>query len=270
MLEDEAVGGQDVLENARGDGDAERLGLNRRPPRRGKFARSVYSGPILHELRSAIVGGRFERGTRLVEERLAAEFGVSRGPIRSALRALESEGLVATRQRGGMVVSGFTREDLSSLFRVRYLLESSAIRWGIGAGADPRPVSSALAALGHEGAGLREDMAFHRAMVEFARSRFLFQAWDSLAPLLETAIEAAIETAIAEGGGAASGTVTESDRDRIFKAHAPIAEAIAAGDASRACELLERQFADAEASLRSHYEADPARPSQERIEGVSS
>ena len=243
--------------------------FTRRSARGRKFARSVYSGPILRELRSAIVAGNLDPGTRLVEERLAAEFGVSRGPIRSALLALESEGLVATLPSGGMAVVGFGLEDLSSLSRVRFLLESSAVRWGVEAGADAEPISVALSALGQPGAGLREDMTFHRSIVQFGRCRFLLQAWDSVSPLLEAVVELAINVVIAEGDHEARSGIAGGDHERIYKAHAPIADAIAEGDTARACALLERQFTEAGKSLRRYFSPAPRRPSRTQPEGVS-
>lgn len=49
---------------------------------------------VLHELRRRIVDGVYPPGTRLTEERLAADFGVSRNPVREALRVAQSDGLV--------------------------------------------------------------------------------------------------------------------------------------------------------------------------------
>nr|WP_231980695.1 GntR family transcriptional regulator [Tessaracoccus coleopterorum] len=51
-------------------------------------------------LRSKIVRGQLEPGAHLVEDALAAEYGVSRGPVRDALRALLAEGLLESRKRG--------------------------------------------------------------------------------------------------------------------------------------------------------------------------
>ena len=61
--------------------------------------------PDAYELiRTAIVENRYEPGQRLVEQRIAEEFGLSRTPVREALRRLEAEGLVvAERNRGARV-----------------------------------------------------------------------------------------------------------------------------------------------------------------------
>jgi DNA-binding GntR family transcriptional regulator len=189
----------------------------------------LYSGEILTQLRQAIVGGQMKKGVRLVEHRLASEFGVSRGPVRSALQVLEGEGLVRTLPTGGMVVSGFGHHDLASLFKVRGLLESSAVRWGTALRAVGRPVGRAL-------------------VVAFGQSRFLLQAWDSLAPVLEAAITV--------GHQAATGRFAARSREHILEAHIPIAEAISAYDADRAIFLLEQQFTEAEQVLWPLYARD--------------
>jgi DNA-binding GntR family transcriptional regulator len=210
----------------------------------------MYSGAILSQLREAIVGGQLEKGTRLVEDRLARDFGVSRGPVRSALQVLEAEGLVSALSSGGMVVAGFGHDGLADLFRVRELLELAAVRRGVELRADTAPVVRALQELvtvADEGAEfVALDMAFHRAIVDFGRSRFLLQAWNSLAPVLEAAITI--------GHQAASGKFAASGRVHIVESHIPIADAIAAYDVDRAIALLEEQYAEAEEILRPHYE----------------
>ena len=243
------------------------LGRSRRRTGGQKLARSMYSGPILGELRAAIVSRQLEKSTRLVEERLAEEFGVSRGPIRSALLALEAEGLVRPLASGGMEVTGFGVADLSSLFAVRHLLESTAVRWGVEMGADPTPVTAALADFAaHTGDSPRSmvgmDIAFHKTIVEFGQSRFLVQAWDSLAPVLETAIAVGND---AVGSEVALRGSSEETHTRIYQAHIEIAEALLRGDAERVSTLLAQQFAEAESSLRAYY-AQPRRASEARVD----
>lgn len=77
-------------------------------------------------LRSAILSGRFQRDERLIQEDLARELGVSRIPIRDALRMLESEGLLRTDERGGYFVVGMGPEDAQEIYELRLLLEPHA------------------------------------------------------------------------------------------------------------------------------------------------
>ena len=60
---------------------------------------------VLAELRQRIVDGDYPPGERLTEDRLAADFGVSRNPVREALRIVEADGLVTLLPRRGAVVA---------------------------------------------------------------------------------------------------------------------------------------------------------------------
>ncbi|MFJ4918339.1 GntR family transcriptional regulator [Streptomyces sp. NPDC088725] len=74
-------------------------------------------------IRDDIVSGLFERGGRLTEEHLARRYGVSRVPVREALRTLESEGFVTTRRHVGACVAEPTEQEAADLLEVRLLLE---------------------------------------------------------------------------------------------------------------------------------------------------
>jgi DNA-binding GntR family transcriptional regulator len=77
-------------------------------------------------LRNAILRGRVKLGQRLKEERLAAEMGTSRTPVREAFHKLEQEELVTRLPRGGFVVREWTRSDVEEIFGIRSVLESYA------------------------------------------------------------------------------------------------------------------------------------------------
>ncbi|MFJ3934747.1 MULTISPECIES: GntR family transcriptional regulator [unclassified Streptomyces] len=74
-------------------------------------------------IRDDIVSGVFRRGSRLTEEQLARRYGVSRVPVREALRTLESEGFVVTRRHAGAHVCEPTEQEAADLLEVRTLLE---------------------------------------------------------------------------------------------------------------------------------------------------
>ncbi|GAA2816283.1 GntR family transcriptional regulator [Streptomyces showdoensis] len=74
-------------------------------------------------IRDDIVSGVFGRGARLTEEQLARRYGVSRVPVREALRTLESEGFVVTRRHAGAHVAEPTEQEAADLLDVRTLLE---------------------------------------------------------------------------------------------------------------------------------------------------
>ncbi|MEV7523462.1 GntR family transcriptional regulator [Streptomyces sp. NPDC091371] len=77
-------------------------------------------------IRDDIVSGVFGPGGRLTEEVLARRYGVSRVPVREALRTLESEGFVTTRRHAGACVAEPTEQEAADLLELRMLLEPLA------------------------------------------------------------------------------------------------------------------------------------------------
>lgn len=79
-------------------------------------------------IRQRIALGDYPAGARLREEELGAELGVSRTPIREALRRLGAEGFVVYESNRGVRVASWTDEELAEIFELRALLESYAAR----------------------------------------------------------------------------------------------------------------------------------------------
>ena len=82
---------------------------------------------VFNTLRQAILKGELKPGERLMEIALADKLGVSRTPIREALRKLELEGLVLMIPRRGAQVADITEKDLNDVLEVRIALENLAI-----------------------------------------------------------------------------------------------------------------------------------------------
>lgn len=82
---------------------------------------------VFNTLRDAILKGELEPGEHLMEVQLSNRLGVSRTPIREALRQLESEGLVIMTPRKGAVVAEITQSDLTDVLEVRKALEVLAV-----------------------------------------------------------------------------------------------------------------------------------------------
>ncbi|MCX3060579.1 GntR family transcriptional regulator [Streptomyces beihaiensis] len=74
-------------------------------------------------IRDDIVAGVHARGSRLTEEVLARRYGVSRVPVREALRTLEAEGFVVTRRHAGACVAEPSEQDAADVLEIRMLLE---------------------------------------------------------------------------------------------------------------------------------------------------
>lgn len=84
-------------------------------------------GDIVYEsLRDAIINQILKPGERLMENELAEEMGVSRTPVREAIRKLESEGYVVMLPRKGAYVAGLSIRDINNLFEIRSTLETLA------------------------------------------------------------------------------------------------------------------------------------------------
>ncbi|BAF58278.1 MAG: GntR family transcriptional regulator [Pelotomaculum sp.] len=81
---------------------------------------------VFESLREAIILGRLKPGERLMEIQLAEEMGVSRTPVREAIRKLELEGFVVMVPRKGAYVAGISLKDIADVFEVRAALEGLA------------------------------------------------------------------------------------------------------------------------------------------------
>lgn len=83
---------------------------------------------VFQTLRNAIITGDLQPGERLMETQLAEKLGVSRTPIREAIRKLELEGLVIMVPRKGAQVAQFTEKDIQDVLEVRAALEALAAK----------------------------------------------------------------------------------------------------------------------------------------------
>ncbi len=82
-------------------------------------------------LRRAILRGQFSPGQLMPQEEIAKQFGVSRAPVRDALRRLEAEGLIVMHPHRGAEVAKLTAEDVEEVFLIRESLETTALRLSV-------------------------------------------------------------------------------------------------------------------------------------------
>lgn len=82
---------------------------------------------VFHTLREAILKGELKPGERLMELQLASKLGVSRTPIREAIRMLELEGLAVTMPRKGAEVARMTEKDMKDVLKIRKALDELAV-----------------------------------------------------------------------------------------------------------------------------------------------
>ena len=83
---------------------------------------------VFRTLREAILTGELKPGERLMEMQLAAKLGVSRTPIREAIRMLQQEGLAVTLPRRGAEVAAMTEKDMEDVLKIREALEILAVQ----------------------------------------------------------------------------------------------------------------------------------------------
>lgn len=89
--------------------------------------RATLQFKVTTKLRELILKGEFKMGERLMQEEWAKKLGVSRMPLREALRQLEVEGLVRIEPRRGAIVTPVSIEDIEEIYQLRALLEGEAV-----------------------------------------------------------------------------------------------------------------------------------------------
>lgn len=199
-------------------------------------ARDRPSGQDAYERIVAEIGaGNLRPGDRLTETELALRLGISRTPVREALRALEADGLVAHAPRVGATIRRLDHAEIAELYDMRAVLEGTAARFAARAAsqAELDELAAIHAAMGRASGGA--DLAglnrqFHRALLDAARNRFLIRA-----------VEAIHKTLLILGPS----TMGEGARAAAAQAeHTAILAALEA-----------RQADAAEAAIRAHIEA---------------
>src|SRR6266852_9187131 len=93
--------------------------------------RQTVASATTRALREKILSGEIGDGEQLRQDALAAEYGVSRIPLREALRQLEAEGLVSFYPHRGAVVSTLSLAEIEELFEIRALIEPDMLRRAI-------------------------------------------------------------------------------------------------------------------------------------------
>ena len=87
------------------------------------------SGRVFQKIREDILNGKYKENDELRENTIGKELGVSRTPVREALRQLELEGLVTIIPNRGAYVAGISQKDIWDIYMVRSHLEGLCARW---------------------------------------------------------------------------------------------------------------------------------------------
>ena len=140
---------------------------------------------VCESLRSSTTSGPLAPGQRLVEARLAERLGVSRAPVREAIRVLEREGLVRSLPRRGVIVSVLNIDDVREIYGLRSAVESWAGREACRKSTpdDLDELDRIVRAMkessdsGEAGRLSALDVEFHRTICEIAGNQRLIDVW---------------------------------------------------------------------------------------------
>lgn len=186
---------------------------------------------LLSELRD----GRLNAGDRLRETELAERFGMSRTPVREAIRQLEADGIVTHIPRQGATIRTLDYAEVMELYEMRAVLEGTAARLAARAASEIEieelvEMNDQMAALGDAPEAFILNRQFHMALLDAAKNRFLAQSIHALQKALMIL---------------GPTTLTEPDRAaRAIEEHVDVLDAIKARDG-----------VSAETAMRRHIEA---------------
>jgi GntR family transcriptional regulator of gluconate operon len=144
-------------------------------------------------LRAQILSGKLRGGTHLVEAKLASRLGLSRGPVREALKMLIADGLVREQPRRGAFVVSLSRNDVREIYDVRAAVEGRAA-YLLARDRQSESLSrlsvavdglTAAAAAHDMRAMRREDLAFHALICELSGNTRLLDIFNRYVPLVQ-------------------------------------------------------------------------------------
>jgi DNA-binding GntR family transcriptional regulator len=198
-------------------------------PHLNEIVNKSLSEQVLDALRDAILDGDLKPGNTLVETDLAAQLGVSRAPLREALRILNAEGLVEAVPYHGTKIRALTRADIEEIYSLREALEQFAVQRLIRNG-DPVAAAEQLRAFYDEmlvaaqAGDLKKvneiDRNFHRTLITLSGHNLLLITWNGLYMRVRQVM--------------ALLNRTNQDLTQVAYNHLPTIEAIEAGDEARA------------------------------------
>ena len=206
---------------------------------------------VADRLREEVLSGGFEPGQRLVEAKIAAQLGISRGPVREALKLLRAEGYVDERPHHGTYVTRLSVRDIRDIYDLRAAIESAAARLVALHRADPdlrsmRRLFERLVAAADSGdvaAVSGADLAFHDTPCRVSGNRRIHRVFERHVPLLRSIIRL-------------DGFIYGSYSD-IASEHEPLLLALESGDPDVAAERFRGHIERARDLVVDYVERNP-------------
>ena len=188
-------------------------------------------GQVFQEIREDILKGKFKENEELREATLGKELGVSRTPVREALRQLELEGLVHIIPNKGAYVTGITEKDVHDIYMTRSMLEGLCARWAaehISEKQIQEMEEVLLLTEYHLNRGNAEQLAeldgkFHEVLYDASQSRILRHILSDFHKYVQVARKRSVKK--------------EDRAKKSLEEHREILNALRTGDADRAEEL---------------------------------
>ncbi len=210
---------------------------------------------VRDDLLAQIVAGHLQPGQRINEPDVAMRLGVSRVPVREALRALQGSGLVASRKNAGVFVRQLQGDELRDLYELRGLYDGLAATKAAALPVEQRAplvgqllthIAAMDQAAQHDHAAdyYQANLAFHWAIVAHSGNAQLMQRYTELVHQLHLA--------------RLSNLATSAGRRASNDEHRQIARAIERGQSTPARRRATAHVADAQARLKPTPGADPA------------
>ena len=192
--------------------------------------------PTYDYILNLILNKKLKPGDRVPEVEIASDLGISRTPVRNALKQLESEGLVHIYPNRFVEVSVYEEEDIQNLGIVRIAIDTMAVRLAIyrGSNEEFEVLRSIANETGYDEATeegrtgrIRHDYDFHRQLSQISKNPILIKYQDQFLRQMEVILSYRYEEAV-------QASVT----------HAMVAEAICARDEKKAVHLITTHLAE--------------------------
>ncbi|WDM22028.1 GntR family transcriptional regulator [Paenibacillus polymyxa] len=202
---------------------------------------------VTSELRMRIISGGIESGTILSENKLAADFTVSRSPIREALKILASENIIRL-ERMGAVVIGLSEKEIEEIYDVRLLIESFVFERLVKM--DTNDLAKELSKIlemmkvaikyGDADEFSYQDVLFHETIIRAVNHSHILMIWNNLKPVMESLILLSMRMRFKE---------KYEDFTRIINNHELYIEAIKAKDRDLMIKSLHENFDDVQGKV---------------------
>lgn len=193
------------------------------------------SSSVYEYIKNKIINGDFPPGSMLMERSIAEECGVSRTPVREALKRLSQEGWIDWEERRRAVVSEITVPKIMELFTLREMIEPFAVKKIIADG-KPQPLAGQLAGVYQEMCAAKDspvdfmkyDMLFHTTIVDYLGLSVLSTLWQKVSEDMTRLVAHSI--------------YPRRSPDAILQEHKDIIDALWNSDSERALKCINGHF----------------------------